>query len=202
MSRSRIFHSYGDVTIAGVKGRSDSHRILTRGSFFYRRKPFQTGNSTVSRRKVTPVEYWPEVNFLRRKKAPVNILWHLFELQKHSQTRNSTTPLTLKNDPYRLICNETFSMNYEFERFGEGLEIMRLLITSIYLQNKNIPTKPVFVSNKMCFETQISTYDANSKGGHHRQSARSMGKTLGTSRKALAQCTHIWNMRVLSLTIQ
>jgi hypothetical protein len=38
-----------------------------RGSFFSCRKLNQTINSTASRRKVTPVEYWPGVKFLRRK---------------------------------------------------------------------------------------------------------------------------------------
>jgi hypothetical protein len=52
--------------------------------------------------------------------------------------------------------------------------------------------------NKMCYETQMPPYEANSRGGHHRQDF----KIYGSSIKVLSQGTCIWNTKALSLTIQ
>jgi hypothetical protein len=95
---------------AGVTERSDSGRILTPGSFFYVemwppvnilrqvgsffscRKRNQTINSTVSRRKVIPVEYWRGSNFYVEYWPRVIILRGHF-----------STIYTEKSDPRRIL---------------------------------------------------------------------------------------------------
>jgi hypothetical protein len=64
--------------------------LRQRGSFFSCRKPNQTINSTVLRRKVTPVEYWPGVKFLRRILTPGSLFYGSIYLQP---TRRKVTPV-------------------------------------------------------------------------------------------------------------
>jgi hypothetical protein len=105
---SRVFHLNGDITMAAVTERSDSRRILTPGSFFYVemwppvnilrhegsffscRKSNQSINSTVSRRKVAPGEYWLGVKFLRRILTPGSLFYWVIFLQ---YTQRKATPV-------------------------------------------------------------------------------------------------------------
>jgi hypothetical protein len=57
-------------------------------------------------------------------------------------------------------------------------------------------------TNKMCYETQMPPYEANSRDGHNRQNPRSRFQNLRLNIKVVSQGTCIWNTKALSLTIQ
>jgi hypothetical protein len=59
------------------------------------------------------------------------------------------------------------------------------------------------MENKMCYETQMPPYNANSRDGHHRQNLYGQDFNIyGSNRKVLSQATCIWNTKALSLPIQ